>query len=107
MDRMLCKDYQRHDVIVEYKKPQDSLVIVLSGRMAKYSKKKAFIIEKDTKIDGYIEALEDIGKDGMTEFQAWQATYLAAKKTMVISLTKRDLIDVLSNSRTIETSNRQ
>ena len=81
--------------------------MILNGRLARYDKLKFFKIEKESKIDGYVETLEDIGREGMTDYQAWQSTYIADKKTMIIFLTKRDLIDVLSNSRTIETSNRQ
>lgn len=64
------------------------------------------MIDKKTEVNGYVETLQDIGKEGMTDFQAWHSTYIADKKTMIVSLTKRDMIDVLSNARTIETANR-
>ena len=57
------------------------------------------MIDKESKVDGYVDTLQDIGKEGMTEFQAWPSTYVADKKTSIISLTKRDLIDILANSR--------
>ena len=68
MDRIYCSHYKRHDCVVEFKKPQDQLCVLLSGRLARYDKKKFYVIDKESKVDGYVDTLQDIGKEGMTEF---------------------------------------
>lgn len=54
-----------------------------------------------------IKKNQTLGHEGMTAADVkWQSTFKAIEKSLVLTLAKKDLIEVLETSKMIESSNR-
>lgn len=68
---------------------------------------KAKMIDDETAPTELIVRNMSIGDKGMVEPCASNSSYKALKKSLVLTLHKKDLIEVLTNSKVIEESKRQ
>ena len=82
-------------------------MIVLDGELGAYEGIGHEDVTKDLIPTTTIATLGTWGETGMTEDETWTHTVKATKKSLVLSLLKKDLIEVLSHVKGIEQRNKQ
>ena len=106
MERMLCSYLKRGQVVSKYKDEADQLYIVITGKLGSYFNVRHHDAEGSTP-DKVYEPYSTWGDDAMTEEVKWESTVMALKKSLVLSLHKKDLIEVLQHVKVVQTSNKQ
>ena len=94
MERMLCSYLKGKQVVSKFKDEADQLYIVITGKLGNYIGVRHHDAEEATP-DSMYEPFETWGDDAMTEEVKWESTVMALKKSLVLSLHKKDLIEVL------------
>lgn len=107
MERMLCNFYKKHQIVARLGDNAECLMIVLDGELGAYEGIGHEDITKDLIPTTTIATLGTWGETGMTEDETWMHTVKATKKSLVLSLLKKDLIEVLSHVKGIEQRNKQ
>jgi hypothetical protein len=83
------------------------LIIVIKGELAEYIEIKHTKLEEDTPVDRIHKKMSIIGEKCMTEEYTWPSTIKTVKKSLLLSLPKKDLIEVLEYVKVIKQSNKQ
>ena len=106
MERMLCQDYKRGSIISKYKEEAENMYIVISGEVQQYDGRHHYELE-GLEPDRRCQELESWGEEAMTSDLQWEATSKALRKTLVLTLQRRDLIEVLSHVKVMQQSDKQ
>ena len=106
MDRMLCSYLKKNQVITKFRDVADQIYIVINGRLGEYDGVSHHDC-KGLEPNEYYEPYQTWGDEAMTEDFKWESTIMALKKSLVISLHKKDLIEVLQHVKVVQTSNKQ
>ena len=104
MDRFITSNYKRSQVLAEYSSHMTKLFIVLNGKIGQYDGYKSRDDRK--RLNMVYEENQAFGEEGMTTNLYWQSCYISEKPTMLLVLSKKDLIEALSNAKVIEGNNR-
>ena len=84
------------------------MMIVIDGELAAYKGVDADNLgNKDLVPDKIISILGTWGEEAMTEDENWEHSLKATKKSLVLTLNKKDLIEVLSHVKGIQQRNKQ
>ena len=83
------------------------MIIVIKGELAEYIEVKHSKVEEDTPVDRIHKKMSIIGEKCMTEDYTWQSTIKTVKKSLLLCLPKKDLIEVLEYVKVIKQSNKQ
>lgn len=80
----------------------EKLYIILSGRVGVFHKQGSKDINNESLPTQTIYENQSFGDEGMLEQCLYESSYKALTKTLCLTLEKKDLIEVLSNSKIIE-----
>jgi hypothetical protein len=83
------------------------LFVILNGDVAQYDNVKSNKIGSSLKPSKVLSYSKTIGDDGMLALCSHHSSYRAMNKSLVLILSKKDLVEVLSNAKAIESGNRQ
>lgn len=82
------------------------MIIVIKGELSEYIEIKHSKLEDDTPIDRIYKKMSIIGERSMTEEYTWPSTIKTLKKSLLLCLPKKDLIEVLEYVKVIKQSNK-
>ena len=94
-ERFVFRIYQPKEVINTYNEDATVLYVVIRGEVGHYYGLKPSQISADANPEGLSMDIMSWGHEGMAQDKKWYFTSMALKKTMLICLDKRDLIEVL------------
>ena len=107
MERMLCNFYKKNQIVCQFNESAECMMIVIDGELGAFENLLPEEIQKDSLPTKQIDQLGTWGESAMTEDESWNHTLKATKKSLVLSLQKKDLIEVLSHVKGIEQRNKQ
>lgn len=115
MERMLCQVFRRNTIVARNGEQAENISIVINGRLTGYEDVPAEDVERcknDRKKLGDVdeniyEAMDSFGDDAMADDCEWEETIIADKKSLVLSIHKKDMIEVLSHVKVLNQSNKQ
>ena len=94
-ERFAYRMYSTNESINKFNEEAETLFVVVSGRVGHFNSKNKEELTNQDKPDSLSTEIMNWGHEGMTQDKKWNHTSIALKKTMVICLDKRDLIEVL------------
>ena len=106
MERMLFIYLKKGQFVSRFKHDAEQVYIVITGKLGEYKNVAHNRIDGHTP-DSIYEPYMTWGEDAMTEELKWDGTVMALKKSLVLSLHKKDLIEVLSHVKVVQQSNKQ
>lgn len=110
MERMLCQIFRRNTIIARNGEPAENIYIVINGKLTGYEDTAAEEVEKckndrkklgDDIDENQYEAMDSFGDDAMAEDCEWEETIIADKKSLLLSIHKKDMIEVLSHVKVL------
>jgi hypothetical protein len=104
MDRSVTTTCLRSQVVAEYKSNMNKMHVVLEGRLGRYDGHRSRSDQKE--ISHIFEEGAVLGEEGMTDPVTWKSCVLAETKSVLLTLGKRDLIEMLQTAKVFETNNR-
>jgi hypothetical protein len=100
MERMLFIYLKKGQFVSRFKHEAEQVYICISGKLGEYKEVPHNRIDGQAP-DSIYEPYMTWGEDAMTEELKWDATVMALKKSLVLSLHKKDLIEVLSHVKVV------
>ena len=95
MERTSSQFFRKGKTVHEYGEDGDHMIVVIDGQLACYYQRHISDITPDQEPDQTVDPNEAWGEDCMTEEIKWDYSVRASKKTLVMSIDKKDLIEVL------------
>lgn len=101
IDRVSISFLRRDQVLTQYGRTAEHLYTVISGQLAEYEATHAVAVKESTEPDATIEPYSTFGEECMATAIKWPSTITAMKKSVVVSLHKKDLVEVLEHVKVI------
>jgi CRP-like cAMP-binding protein len=100
MERISCQFFKKGKIVQEFGQEGDQMLVVIDGELSCYFKKSSENIG-DNEPEVVIGPNDTWGENTMTNEINFEYTVRASKKTLVMRLDKKDLIEVLQHVKVI------
>ena len=105
MERTSSQFFKKGKVVHEYGLAADHMLVVIDGQLSCYYETIIENVSPDQEPDMVVSSNETWGEDCMTEEIKWNYSVRATKKTLVMNVHKKDLLEVLQHVKVIQSSN--
>ena len=84
------------------------MYVVISGQVGEYIGVKHNKLDEVEQPDELFEPIQAFGKENLTDKEnVWGSTFVAVKRSLLLNIAKKDLIEVLQHVKVLNQSNKQ
>lgn len=105
MERINCEWYNRNQIVCRFKDQGEQMYVLVTGQVGQYNAIR-YNMTEDAVPDEVYEPISTFGEENLRKDSNWDATFKALKRTLLLIIMKKDLIEVLQHVKVLTQSNK-